>query len=184
MHITVLRLKKAGLRAWHPVVQDLLFSKHKLHCLSFSESTVISRSEPCFSYVSTFSLTIEMSDLVYRQHCSCLRLSTQCSCVCSLLEKDFLSRGWNISAYTGAPRWPSVWADLKNNGPFFKTACFQWSNSLPTWPLFHSQFWYAAGWCWTNWLAATSAWCGSHWECMDWGKENHTGYLECPSYEE
>jgi hypothetical protein len=52
----ILRLKEAGLRAWHGAVKELLNDKHKLYRLAFAESNVDHKWDTVmFSDESTFS---------------------------------------------------------------------------------------------------------------------------------
>jgi hypothetical protein len=61
------RLKKAGLRARHAVVKELLTDEHKLYCLAFAESNVDCKwDRVIFTDESTFSSANDWLVVVYR----------------------------------------------------------------------------------------------------------------------
>jgi hypothetical protein len=63
----ILRLKAAGLRAWHAAVKELLTDEHKLYHFAFAESNVDCKCDRViFTDESTFSSANDGLVLVYR----------------------------------------------------------------------------------------------------------------------
>jgi hypothetical protein len=91
--MVILRLKEAGLRAWHAAVKDVLTDEHEPYRQAFSESSVdFYWDKVIFSDESTFSSSSDGPVLAFRPWGRALQLSicvdTQWSCDCSLLGLD------------------------------------------------------------------------------------------------
>jgi hypothetical protein len=137
--VIILRLKAAGLRAWHAAVNELFTDKHKVYRLAFAESNVDRKwDRVIFTDVSTFSSANDGLVLVYRpqgerynpQYMSTCKHSGRVSVHCW---------GWSSPSYRGSPGWPAVSAHfVECHGPLCTDALSQQYNPFTARPLLHS----------------------------------------------